>query len=68
MVWEKENGKVVIRDCQTNAVYKGRDLFYKDGSKGIVRANMQVQILRTDNREINKNEIMDAIRPVDYND
>ena len=63
MVWEKEGGKVTIRDCQTNTVYDANNLFHKRGSSGIVRTDFPVQILRTDNREINPDAIMDAVRP-----
>ena len=65
MVWEKEGGKVTIRDCQSNKVYDSKNLLWKNGSKGIVRTDYGVEILRTDNREINTDAIMDAIRPVD---
>lgn len=65
MVWEKEGGKVTIRDCQSNTVYDSKNLLWKNGSKGIVRTDYGVEILRTDNREINTDAIMDAIRPVD---
>lgn len=64
MVWEKENGKITIRDCQSNKVYDSDNLFMKNGSSGIVRTDFTVNLLRTDNREINKDAIMDAVRPV----
>lgn len=64
MVWEKENGKVTIRDCQSNKVYDSDNLFMRNGSSGIVRTNYPVNLLRTDNREINPDAIMDAVRPV----
>ena len=63
MVWEKEGGKITIRDCQTNTVYDSNNLFMKNGSSGIVRTDFAVNLLRTDNREINPDAIMDAVRP-----
>ena len=57
MVWEKEDGKVIIRDCQTNTKYDSID-------KSIIRADApSYDFIRTDNLEVNKDGIMDAIRP-----
>ena len=70
MVWEKEGGKITIRDCQTDTVYKHDGLFVTDNPfrpKGIILAKKAVQILRTDNREINTSTIMDAIKPARQN-
>lgn len=58
MVWEKKNGKVVIRDCQSNKTYTSID-------KSIIRQKSRhgYQVLRTDNREINWETIRDAVMP-----
>ncbi len=57
MVWENERGKVVIRDCQTNTVY--RNIF-----DSIIVENppsRPYEIYRTDNATINEDAIMDAV-------
>lgn len=58
MVWEKKNGKVVIRDCQSNKIYTNID-------ESIIRQKSRhgYQVLRTDNREINWETIRDAVMP-----
>ena len=58
MVWEKENGRVIIRDCQTNEVYKSLDssIINKRSSAGY-------RFIRTDNAIINEEAIMDAVKP-----
>ena len=58
MVWEKKNGKVIIRDCQS-------DISYTDLNKSIIRLKSRhgYQVLRTDNREINWDTVRDAVMP-----
>lgn len=58
MVWEKNNGKVLIRDCQSNKTYENIN-------ECIIRQKSRhgYQILRTDNREINWDTIRDAVMP-----
>ena len=58
MVWEKKDGKVVIRDCQSN-------MSYTDIDTSIIRQKSRhgYQILRTDNREINWDTVRDAVMP-----
>lgn len=59
MVWEKENGKVIIRDCQTNTKYDSI------AESPICREqyNTSYNYFRTDNAVINEELIMDAVRP-----
>lgn len=56
MVWEKENGKIFIRDCQTNKAYGYDDWMnvYRTMVEGTA-------ILRTDNREPS-NDILKTVR------
>lgn len=56
MVWEKENGKVTIRDCQTNDKYSYRE--FVDAYGEYVDCTM---VLRTDNRIPSKN-ILKTVR------
>ena len=57
MVWEKKEGKIKIRDCQT-------DMEYDNIDNSIIKHKTRhgYQFLRTDNREINWDTIYDAIR------
>lgn len=56
MVWEKENGKTIIRDCQTNKAYGYDDWM------NIYRTMVEgTAILRTDNREPSNN-ILKTVR------
>lgn len=59
MSWEKKNGKVIIRDCQS-------DKTYTDINNSILRQKSRhgYKILRTDNREINWDTIRDAVVPI----
>lgn len=67
MVWEKEKGQIVIRDCQANKIFKGDDIFYNPSTgKGMIRLGSSYNsFLRTDNLEIRPDRIMDAICPSD---
>lgn len=58
MVWEKKNGKIQIRDCQSNTLYKTID-------QSIInkKSNIRYEFIRTDNAIINEELIRDAIVP-----
>ena len=51
MVWEVENGEVVIRDCQTNS---------KHTIDEIVMRSSDVRYFRTDNLDLTKNAVADV--------
>lgn len=59
MVWEKEKGKVIIRDCQTNTKYDS----VEDSIICKRCDNTSYQYFRTDNAVINEEKIMDAVQP-----
>ena len=56
MVWEKKNGNVVIRDCQSNTLYNSMD-------ESIIRSKSRhsYEYIRTDNTTINWDAIRDAV-------
>ena len=58
MVWEKKNGKIMIRDCQSDKAYDSID-------ESIIRekSSHKYGFIRTDNREINWDTIRDAVVP-----
>ena len=59
MAWEKQDGNIIIRDCQTNEVYHS----INDSPIRPKAMGNQYKIMRTDNASINEDAIMDAIRP-----
>lgn len=52
VVWEVKNGKVVIRDCQTNTTHDVKELVYY---------STQVEYMRTDNLEVSRN-ILEVVK------
>lgn len=56
MIWEKNDGKVIIRDAQTNKVYDSLDnsILNKKSKRGY-------EFVRTDNAKINWDNIRDAV-------
>ena len=62
MVWEKENGKVTIRDCQTNEKYSYDEIHLNDTLYNYVRC---VYVLRTDDKKIT-NEALKRVRNTDH--
>jgi hypothetical protein len=58
MVWERENGKTIIRDCQSNKIYKNLD------ESIICKTSFSTyDFARTDNATINEEKIMEAVMP-----
>lgn len=58
MVWEKKNGKIIIRDCQSDTTYS--DIDYSVINK---TSRHTYSFIRTDNREINWDTVRDAVVP-----
>lgn len=56
MVWEKKNGDIIIRDCQSNTLYNSID-------ESIIRSKSryEYEYIRTDNATINWDAIRDAV-------
>lgn len=48
MIWEIENGEVVIRDCQSNKTYTGTDV------EKILKKSGSINYFRADNLEVNE--------------
>lgn len=57
MVWEKENNKIIIRDCQTNSTYNSLE------DSPINSKSTYNYFYRSDDKEINEELIMDAVQP-----
>ena len=57
MSWEKNNGRVTIRDCQSNT-------FYDSVANSPVNKNSQItyHYIRTDNLDVNWDVVKDAVR------
>lgn len=56
MIWEKTNGKIIIRDAQSNEKYDSIDASIINR-----HSNIGYSFVRTDNATINEQAIMDAI-------
>lgn len=56
MVWEKKNGKIVIRDCQSNELYDSID-------SSIINpySNKPYKYIRTDNAALNWDNLRDSV-------
>ena len=57
MVWEKENGHVTIRDCQSGIKYDSM-------ANSIINKNsrLKYEYIRTDNAQVDLNKMTDAVR------
>lgn len=61
MLWfgKKKGGKIIIRDCQSNDIYDlNSDIIRRESTNPYANRYM-----RTDNLEINWDEVRDAVRP-----
>lgn len=59
MVWEKKNGKIIIRDCQSDTVYDLNSPFINKS----VNNKYANRYIRTDNLEIDWDNVRDAVVP-----